>query len=212
MIRDINERIRFWKAPKPSPEKKWIVTWILPKHLRFFKKSFSLLFLGWLCATSTCLQDRFAAHTAINAQKRPTSGAGVGLACRSCHHLGLRRWFLRVRFDEIAASLSGSPWQRGARHFVQNWAEVLVRCLCWSRLEWIGCKSPRSDNWHATDRKQRRTPKTKLTTAPDQLQNWSAQVGSLEYKNTWFSEEGGRNTLRFTKCSNGVSKTYLLFI
>lgn len=54
--------------------------------------------------------------------------------------------------------------------------------------------------------------KNKLTAAPDQLQNWGAQVGSLEYKNTWFSEEGGRNTLRSTKCSNGVSKTYLLFI
>lgn len=57
-----------------------------------------------------------------------------------------------------------------------------------------------------------KTEKKKLTAAPDQLQNWSAQVGSLEYKNTWFSEEGGRNTLRSTTCSNGVSKTYLLFI
>lgn len=62
-----------------------------------------------------------------------------------------------------------------------------------------------------TDRRRNKNRKTKLTTAPDQLQNWSAQVVSLEYKNTWFSEDGERNTLRSTKCLNGVSKTYLFF-
>lgn len=48
---------------------------------------FTLFFLG------DCAQHRLASRTdlAINAQKRLTSRAGVGLACRSCHHFGLRR-------------------------------------------------------------------------------------------------------------------------
>lgn len=120
----------------------------------------SLNICGWYLSLSfwgDCAQHRLATRTDSQpirslTQKRLTSRAGVGLACRSYPRSGLRRWFLCVCFDQIAAS----AWLRGARHFVQNWAELLVRCLCWSRLEWIGCKTPRSDNWHTTDRKQKK--------------------------------------------------------
>lgn len=45
--------------------------------LSLFSPSLCLsLPFGWLCATSTCLQDRFAAHTVINAQERLTGGLG----------------------------------------------------------------------------------------------------------------------------------------
>lgn len=48
--------------------------------------------------------------------------------------------------------------------------------------------------------------------AADQLQNWSAQVLSLEYKNTWFSEDSRRHTLSPTKCSKGVSNSQLFLL
>lgn len=39
--------------------------------------------------------------------------------------------------------------------------------------------------------------------------NFKAEVLSLEYKNTWFSEDRRRYRLRFTTCSKGVSKSQL---
>lgn len=165
----------FWKALK---HKDGGIDWslIICLNISGFH-SFSPLFLGWcvLNATSTCLQDPFAAHTVINAQERLTGGAGVGLARRSCHHFGLRRWFLRFCIDAIAASFPCSSWPRGARHFVRNWAEALVWCLCLPWLEWIGWKIPRrSDNWQHDGPKTRK--KTKLTTAPGQLRNWGLKL------------------------------------
>lgn len=147
-----------------------------PKYLRFI--AFSLSF--W----SDCAQHRLPTRTDLqpirSLTRRSVWPAGLRSdlqACRSYHHSGLRRWFLRVCIDEIAASLPRSLWLRGARHFVQNWAEVLVRCLCWSRLEWIGCKNPRSDNWHTTDRKQKRNKTNSSSGSTSKLKRPSWKSG-----------------------------------
>lgn len=122
-----------------------------------------------------------------------------------------------------------SDWGDDFCAFASNWLQHRFPAWCGCEVRRSLCQTKRRfffgvsvyGKWSGSDGKSqevttetRRTKnrKTKLTTAPDQLQSWSAQVLSLEYKNTWFSEDGGRNTLRSTKCLNGVSQTFFFFL
>lgn len=202
LIRDFNENDAIWTALRHR-ENFWLATGILLKYLFFGGCG------DCLCSPSICLLELICS---LYSHLRPEAVRYQGLVRTTVRFCSHTHWSSSLQTEGMFLVRS---FCNDCRLISQ--VRVAPRCatLCGRRdycLLAVIVKS-RTVRSGTRDSGSQENPEWQLTFTRrnhgELPTNFKAEVLSLEYKNTWFSEDRRRYTLRFTTCSKGVSKSQL---